>query len=96
MKNVLFSVERQPLVIKHGDTEAQRHSLLSDRHQAVSLCLRVSVLKILLPTTCVAAQVPPRKMKNPTRADRGARRGVLAWPESCEEAYRESYPEEQK
>jgi hypothetical protein len=42
---------------------------------------------------CVAAQATPRRMNNLTRVDRAAWREVLAWPESCEEAYQESYTE---
>lgn len=42
----------------------------------------------------VAAQSsPPRSKKNVTREGRAAWRKVLAWPESCEEAYRASYAE---
>jgi len=50
-----------------------------------------ALLLVLAP--CVAAQGVPRVNKNLTRADRAAWRGVLAWPESCEEAYEASYPE---
>ena len=40
-----------------------------------------------------AAQTPPRVKRNVTRAERAEWRGVLRWPEACEEAYRAAYPE---
>ena len=48
---------------------------------------------LLISAPYVAAQAPPRVKKNVTRAERASWREVLAWPEPCEEAYRESYPE---
>lgn len=42
----------------------------------------------------VAAQAVPRVKKNMTRDDRARWRDVLAWPESCEEAYQEAYAQE--
>jgi hypothetical protein len=53
----------------------------------------VTFALLLACAASVAAQSVPRVRKNLTRADRAAWREVLAWPESCEEAYRESYPE---
>ena len=41
----------------------------------------------------VAAQGVPRVKRNVTRAERAEWRGVLHWPEACEEAYEASYPE---
>jgi hypothetical protein len=52
-----------------------------------------SLVLLLVFAPCVAAQAPPRVKKDVTRAERAAWRGVLGWPESCEEAYRASYPE---
>jgi hypothetical protein len=40
-----------------------------------------------------SAQDVPRVKRSPPRAERAAWRTLLAWPESCEEAYRASYPE---
>ena len=40
-----------------------------------------------------AAQGLPRVKREPTRADRAAWRGVLAWPDACEKAYEAAYPE---
>ncbi|HEX8188810.1 MAG TPA: DUF1176 domain-containing protein [Pyrinomonadaceae bacterium] len=51
------------------------------------------LLHVLAPG--VAAQGVPRVKKNAARADRAAWRGVLAWPESCEEAYRDAYREDE-
>lgn len=48
---------------------------------------------LLLFAPGVAAQAPPRVKRSVTRAERAAWRGVLGWPESCEEAYRHSYAE---
>ena len=54
-----------------------------------------SFVLLLAFAPCVAAQAPPRVKKNVTRAERAAWRGVLAWPESCEAAYEQSYPDEE-
>src|SRR5687768_5759802 len=40
-----------------------------------------------------AAQGVPRVKNDATRADRAAWRGVLAWPDTCEEAYEAAYAE---
>lgn len=42
-----------------------------------------------------AAQGMPRKMKDVTRVERAEWRGVLGWSDSCEEAYEQSYPNEE-
>jgi len=42
-----------------------------------------------------AAQAPPRVKKNVTRAERAAWRAVLGWPEACEAAYEQAYPDEE-
>ena len=48
---------------------------------------------LLVCASGAAAQAPPRVKKSVTRAGRAEWRDLLAWPESCEEAYRGSYPE---
>ena len=52
---------------------------------------------VLLPVFApgVAAQTPPRVKKNVTRAERAVWREVLRWPEPCEEAYEQAYPDEE-
>lgn len=49
---------------------------------------------LLLFAPGVSAQTP-RVKKRVTRAERAGWREVLRWPESCEEGYREAYPEEE-
>lgn len=65
-----------------------RATMLRKLKTAGALC----VLPLLF-APVVAAQTPPRVKKNVTRAERAEWREVLAWPESCEEAYEASYPE---
>ena len=70
---------------------------MSDVYAAGSKARRLGVLSALLfALGCAgtaAAQGVPRVKKELTRADRAAWRGVLAWPDRCEEAYEAAYPE---
>ena len=57
------------------------------------LGVRVLLICVLVCAADAAAQQVPRVTKKPTRADRAAWRGVLAWPDTCEAAYEAAYPE---